>query len=169
MIKPGLKFTQSILNLHNSRILMPSIVFHYNRKNVQSVSLNAEPSGDQSVYWSQLKFDIVDAPNSIPRTAYPLNNNMNVTTMIAADSVTTQETYTYNVSDRNNNSIGSLQYILNYENPSGNLTTGNISLNGTVFVANGVFSGWSGSLVNQTFNNITGDRVITVTRNRCGC
>jgi len=41
-------------------------------------------------------------------------------------------------------------------------------LNGKVFVANGVFAGLNGALVNQTFNNVTGDRVITITR-RCGC
>ena len=147
---------------------MPSIVFQYNRKNVESVSLNAQPTENQSVYWSQIKYDIVVAPTNIPRNGYPLNTNMNVTTMIAADSVTTQETYTLNVSDRNNITIGSLQYIFNYENPAGNLTTGNISLNGKVFVANGVFAGLNGALVNQTFNNVTGDRVITITR-RCGC
>jgi hypothetical protein len=147
---------------------MPSIVFQYNRKNVESVSLNAQPTENQSVYWSQIKYDIVVAPTNIPRNGYPLNTNMNVTTMIAADSVTTQETYTLNVSDRNNITIGSLQYIFNYENPAGNLTTGNISLNGKVFVANGVFAGLNDALVNQTFNNVTGDRVITITR-RCGC
>jgi len=143
-------------------------VFQYNRKNVESVSLNAQPTENQSVYWSQIKYDIVVAPTNIPRNGYPLNTNMNVTTMIAADSVTTQETYTLNVSDRNNITIGSLQYIFNYENPAGNLTTGNISLNGKVFVANGVFAGLNDALVNQTFNNVTGDRVITITR-RCGC
>jgi hypothetical protein len=148
---------------------MSTIVFHYNRKNAQVVSVNASPSGNQQVYWSQIVFDIVGYSPNIPCYAYPLNTHMNVTTMIANDSVTTQETYTYNVSDGKNNTLGSIQYILNYVNTNRNLTTGNVSLNSTVFVASGIFSEFNGAFVNQIFNDVTGERTIRISRNNCGC
>ena len=53
---------------------------------------------------------------------------------------------------------------------SGTTTTVN-ALSSTVFMANGVFAEYSGAQVNQTFDNVTGNRLITISRYgaNCGC
>lgn len=147
-----------------------SIVLQYNRKTIQSVSMSAEPAGAQNISWSQNGFDFVTLPTTIPFGA-PLNTHFYVTTYVAVDGVTIQENYTYNVSDLNNITLGSVQYNLNYVNPSsGGITTNIPFLNSTVFVANGVFAPCTGAQVNMAFDNVNGDRVITITRYAsCGC
>jgi hypothetical protein len=149
---------------------MTSIVLRYNRKTFEAVSVNAQPAGAQTIEWDLNSFDIVVPPNTLACSTDLLNKRMNITACIAADGITLQETYTYNVSDLQNNTLGSIQYIFNYINgsSSGAITSVN-SLSSTVFVANGVFATYAGAQVNQTFNNVTGERLITISRYGCGC
>ena len=142
-----------------------SIVFRYNKKNFETVKINAEPEGAQRVKFCINTFDIVVPPTTLPYSEGLLNTHMNLTGFIAADGVTTQETYTYNVSDLENNTVGTIQYILNY------VDVGINSLHSTVFIASGVFAGYTGAQVNETFDNVTGDRLITISRydDACGC
>jgi len=145
-----------------------SIVLQYNRKTIQTVSVSAEPAGAQNVSWSQNRFDFVTLPATFGAL---LNTHFNVTSYVAADGVTIQENYTYNVSDLDNITLGSIQYNLNYVNPSsGGITTDIPFLNSTVFVANGILAPYAGAQVNMAFDNVTGVRVITITRYAsCGC
>jgi len=147
-----------------------SIVLQYNRNTIQTVSISAEPAGAQNVSWSQNRFDFVTLPATISFGAL-LNTHFNVTSYVAADGVTIQENYTYNVSDLNNITLGSIQYNLNYVNPSsGGITTDIPFLNSTVFVANGILASYAGAQVNMAFNNVTGVRIITITRYAsCAC
>jgi len=148
-----------------------SVVLRYNRRNFETVSMNAQPEGNQSVEWLTNTFDIVVPPNTLPSNGAVLNRHMNITAFVGADGITLQETYTYNVSDLQNNTVGSIQYIFNYINTGSGSTTALDSLQGTVFVANGVFAAYAGAQVYQTFNNVTGERLITISRygSNCGC
>jgi hypothetical protein len=151
---------------------MTSIILRYNNKTFENVSMNAQPEGAQSVNWSINTFDIVVPPNTLLCSADLLNRHMNVTTYIGADGVTLQESYIYNVSDLQNNTLGTIQYNFNYINTGSGTTTALESLQGTVFVANGVFAAYAGAKVYQTFDNVTGERLITISYyayTTCGC
>jgi len=164
------KHKNILLNTYRriERIMSGSLVLHYNKATFQTVSLSAEPAGAQNVSWIQNSFDFVTLPATIS-SGVPLNTHFNVVAYIGADGLTTQETYTYNVSDVNNNTLGSIQYILNYiDSSGGGIITNIASLNTTVFVANGVFASYAGSQVNMTFDNVTGDRLVTISLYGCG-
>jgi len=124
--------------------------------------MSAMPSdGNQIIYWNINNFTITTPPKGFSLPTTQQNNQLNITTLIATDGVSTQETYTYNVSDTStNNTVGSIEYIFNYIDGGGD-TTNLPSLQGFVFAANGVFSKYKYGTVYQTFNNDTGVRVIT--------
>ena len=146
----------------------PTLVLEYNRQTFQTITMSAMPSeGNQTIYWNINTFGIVSPPKGFSLPTAQQNNQLNVTTLIATDGVSTQETYTYNVSDTStNNTLGSIEYIFNYIDGGGEITI-LPSLQGFVFAANGIFSKYKNGTVYQTFNNDTGVRVITISVPPC--
>jgi hypothetical protein len=145
---------------------MTSIILRYSNKTFEAVSVKGAPTAE----WDLNSFDILVPPTTLVNSTDLLNKRMNVTTYIASDGITLQETYTYNVSDLQNNTLGSIQYIFNYINGSSSGATTSVdALNSTVFVANGVFATYAGAQVYQTFNNVTGERLVTISAYGCNC
>jgi hypothetical protein len=142
---------------------MPStVVLQYNKQTFQQISMTAAPgAGNQTIYWNLNTFTITTPPKGFSLPTAQQNNQVNITTLVATDGASTQETYIFNVSDTNNNTLGSIEYIFNYVDDGSDITN-LASLQGFVFAANGIFSKYRHGTVYQTFNNNTGVRVITI-------
>jgi hypothetical protein len=135
-----------------------SLQFSYNRRDFSIVEL---VNGVRANYWVTGPFT-TNLPNQ------NLNTQFNVESELSGDGISYQETYTFNVSDNINKTIGSIQYIMNYRQANNGPVTSIPFLNTRVLSANGVFKQYSNAKVHQTFDNVTGNRTITITKS-CGC
>jgi len=132
--------------------------FSYNRRDFSIVEL---VNGVRANYW-------VTGPFTTNLPTQNLNTQFNVESEVSGDGVSYQETYTFNVSDNNNKTVGSIQYILNYKQANNGAVTSIPFLDTRVLSANGVFKQYQNAKVHQTFDNVTGNRTITFTKS-CGC
>lgn len=132
--------------------------FSYNRRNFSIVEL---VNGVRANYW-------ITGPFSTNLSNQNLNTQFNVESELSGDGISYQETYTFNVSDNNNKTVGSIQYIMNYKQANNGAITSIPFLDTRVLSANGVFKQYNNAKVHQTFDNVTGNRSITITKS-CGC
>jgi hypothetical protein len=132
--------------------------FSYNRRDFSIVEL---VNGVRANYWIITPFT-TNLPNQ------NLNTQLNIVSELSGDGTSYQETYTFNVSDNKNKTIGSIQYIMNYKQANNGAITSIPFLDTRVLSANGVFRQYQNAKVHQTFDNVTGNRSITITKS-CGC
>lgn len=120
-----------------------TLIFTYNRSDLSLITVETEENDNNKVYFGDGIFKVKDKNYYNTRVNIKnIENNQNK-----------QETYSYYVSDKNNNTIGVLQYSFNYIQPEqGDITTLN-KLEGFVSFSSGIFKTCKNAKVNQQFDN----------------
>jgi hypothetical protein len=154
-LQTAIKDINSLLSLVINKNV-ETLILQYNRKNFSETSIK---NGNLFTY-----FDV----NNFTSTNSFVNKYSLLQLAISGQDLTIngnnyyQETYTYSVSDENNKSVGSLQYIMNYVQKTSGTTTTLAFLDARVFSANGIFKFYYDACIHQTFDNVTGNRTITI-------
>jgi len=157
-LQTAIKDIKSLLSLVINKNV-ETLVLSYNRKNFAETSLTQNNL--------QTYFDI----NNFTSTNSFVNKYSLFQLAVTGQDLLVngvnkfQETYVYSVSDESNKSVGSLQYIMNYVQLTSGATTTLAFLDGRVFAANGIFKFYYDASVHQTFDNVTGNRTITISHN----
>jgi hypothetical protein len=83
------------------------------------------------------------------------NNQMIVEFTQSSNGDFIEDTFTYLVSTKNNDTIGVIEYSFSYQQNGGGSVTFLSELNGYVNYATGIFKNFNNAKVNQTYDNIT--------------
>jgi hypothetical protein len=131
--------------------------FQYYANDLDTIILDSTSSPGYLVFLS-------NGPFTLEGKSYA-NTRLNVMDIVNGGN-NAEATYQFNVSDVSNNTLGVLQYSFNFIEENADVITTVPQLTGHVSFATGIFVCYPNASVLQTFDNVSGLRQITITREK---